>query len=162
MVLQHWLTCTEALNPLEPSTRIVDLGSKHLRISVLDQWYRGDSSTSHLPVEAPTPRGSTIKQRLPTSNSMQASRNSTLSGLFDGWASSGSEGPESVTSSSPRRWSVSDPVPDSLSRLSNIQSTFDMSTQSSREITDDLTSGDNRDFEVMIVSISPIRKRKSD
>ena len=93
------------LGPLDPSTPLVDVEQRHLRISVPDHWHRRGSPA---PTEEPTRRESTLTKPSPELDSTHASSRSTLSGLFGGWRLSNRYATEVQAS---RRWSVSEPWP---------------------------------------------------
>ena len=94
------------LGPLDPSTLLVDVEQRHLRISVPDHWHRRGSPAP--PTEEPSRRESTLTKLSPELDSNHASSRSTLSGLFGGWRLSNRYATEVQA---PRRWSVSEPWP---------------------------------------------------
>lgn len=138
------------LRPLDPSTLLVNVEQRHIRISVPDQWYRRGSPS---PTEEAMHLESTPKQPPPEIDTNYASRRSTLAGLFDAWRSPTNDLTEVST---PRRWSVSEPSPaaseDSARRTSRLNS-HKMLTTSFHEDTNlaVLSPSDELAFQAMMV-----------
>jgi len=139
------------LRPLDPSTLLVNVEQRHIRISVPDQWYRRGSPSP--PTEEAMHLESTPKQPPPEIDANYASRRSTLAGLFDAWRSPTNDLTEVSTA---RRWSVSEPSPaaseDSARRTSRLNS-HKMLTTSFHEDTNlaVLSPSDELAFQAMMV-----------
>ncbi|KAF8312682.1 hypothetical protein DL93DRAFT_1298220 [Clavulina sp. PMI_390] len=96
----------EILRPISLATKVVDLESRHLRLSVPDEWYQGESQSPAFSEPISSQTGSVRKSAFHPSlanDSARDARKSTLSSLFDPPSSSPAVASEPPSQGSRRR-----------------------------------------------------------